>query len=160
MKKKIITTLLLFAIIMLISTTGAYANFQIRPDRSQCKYSLASFIYSVRGMEADGQVMGLNETYDSSTLKATSDSNNIDVHLTKNTEFGATLLLSASPKYGKQGEGTNSYIDQKTTTGIATTTGNQYGVYQMGSSGGDWEWVAGGSATTNYLDKYYNKYTY
>ena len=160
MKKKLITTLLLIAIIMLASTTGVYANYQIKSTSSKASEYMTTYADGVRNMEASGQVMGLNETHDSSTLKATSDSNNIDVHLTKNTEFGAALLLSASPKYGKQGEGTNSYIDKQTSTGLATTTGNQYGVYEIGNS--NWEWVAGGgtkaSGTTNYLDKYYNRY--
>lgn len=116
-------------------------------------------------MEADGQVMGLSETHDSTTLKPTTTENGIDVHMQKNTEYGACILLSASPKYGKQGTGANSYIQSSTSTGIATTTGNQYGVYNIGNS---WEWTAGGGATSYhpsnqylaipYNARYYNIY--
>ncbi len=159
MKKKIITTLLLFAIIMLISTTGAYANYQITPNGSRVSARLNDLAADVRFMEAKGQVMGLNETRNYSTLASESDSNNIDVHLLKNTEYGAIVILSASQQYGKQGTGVDSYIHRQTSTGLATTTGNQYGIYDIGQSS---EWVAGGgisvSGTTSYLNKYYDRY--
>lgn len=118
-------------------------------------------ISNVRNMETSGQVMGLKETKDGTTLLATSDSNNIDVHLQKNTEYGAMILLAASPEYGKQGTGTARYV------GSGTTTGNVYGVY-MNDQSIYYEWVAAGVGTgnsgsynfnTGINSKYVNRYS-
>lgn len=152
MKKQFILTILgVFAIILLFANTNVQANYQMKPNSTSVLVSLNDFMNNVRNMEADGQVMGLSETHDSTTLKPTTTENGIDVHMQKNTEYGACILLSASPKYGKQGTGSDSYIQSSTSTGIATTTGNQYGVYNIGNS---WEWTAGGGATSYYNNGY------
>ena len=159
MKKKIILTTLLGGLIILLFTTEAHANYQITPNVSRVTQQLTSLARGVRQMESEGQVMGLSETINTSTLEANTPSNNIDVHLLKNTEYGAIVILSASQQYGKQGTGVDSYIHRQTSTGLATTTGNQYGIYDIGQSS---EWVAGGgisvSGTTSYLNKYYDRY--
>ena len=119
--------------------------------------------------------MGLKETIDtssSSTLVA-SDSNGIDVHLQKNTEYGAAILLGASD-YGKQGSDiTARRMDKGSTTfGTdvqASSTGNVYGIYELGyynmdTSQSSYEWVAGTSNVsrvfeTSSIDKrYYDLY--
>lgn len=161
--KKTLTILLAISLLILLSPI-AKANYQMTPKGSKAKARLYDIIPLVRIMEADGQVMGLSEELDSTTLKPTTPENGIDVHLQKNTEYGACLLLSASPKYGKQGAGKDSYIHTSTSTGIATTTGNQYGVYEMGA---DYEWTAGGGDNWSaygvdpkkVYGNYYNIYT-
>lgn len=86
--------------------------------------------------------MGLKETLSSKSTLQSSRSNNIDVHLQKNTEYGAMLILAVSD-YGKQGNGTtgSDYIS-KSTYGLATTTGNVSGIYNLGER---YEWVAAGA---------------
>ena len=94
---------------------------------------------NVRQMEQLGGAMGLTETLNDN-LTSSSDSNNIDVHMQKNTEYGALAILSAS-SYGNP----NKVEDGETTTGNAT------GVV-MNLNG---EWVAGG-ATLSSAKNYYN----
>lgn len=74
--------------------------------------------------------MGLNETI-GDDLVATSESNNIDVHMMKATEYGAMAILSAS------GFG---YSGKLQDAPVKSTTGNATGVYIAVDR---WEWVAG-----------------
>lgn len=124
-----IMVIISLAIIFLLSSKSQ-ANYQSIYQSRPSNYKLVSqskWINSIRNMENDGQVMGLKETIDDESLLSTSGSNNIDVHMTKNTEYGAMVLLSASAEYGKQGEGTARYVIHG--EGLTTTTGNVYGVY-------------------------------
>ena len=94
--------------------------------------------------------MGLSETLDTTSLIATSESNGIDVHMMKSTEYGAIAILSASG-YG------NSQTLQNSS--VKTTTGNKTGVYFNGT---DWEYVAGGYQDNMFKGvntKYYDGYT-
>ena len=163
--KVIITAIIVLATILIVSTK-TQANYQsVFPTRENGVKYLGSvrgkeWINNIRNMEADGQVMGLTETHDESTLLSTSGSNNIDAHLMKNTEYGAIAILSASKEYGKQGEGTNRYV--MSGTGLKTTTGNVYGMYPTGYN----EWTASdltGSGSngfdTNINEKYRDMYT-
>ncbi len=162
MKKKI--TLTALTILMLIlPTTLVQANYQSIPTGSAKTASADTWIIGIRQMESAGQVMGLKETIDtnissgSSGGKSTSSSNKIDVHMLKNTEYGAIVLLGAS-NYGKQGSGSARYMNtgETTTTGTgikASTTGNVSGVYEFGKNN---EWVAGG--TSDFLPNVYSRY--
>ena len=69
---------------------------------------------NVRKMEELGGTMGLSETLNDN-LTSSSTSNNIDVHMEKNTEYGALAILSAS-SYGNP----NKVEDGNTTTGNVT----------------------------------------
>ena len=154
-KKLKLTTLLLIAIIC-IATTNVQATYQSTNTGTVVKNNLVNgttgFMTTVRQMEASGQVMGLSETVNTTTGVATSTSNNIDVHMQKNTEYGAMVILAVSD-YGKQ----TGYI-HNTTGGLATTTGNKSGVYELGTN---IEFVAGGQSTafSGYNARYYNHYT-
>lgn len=124
-----------FSIIILFSIiTPSFGYYQAVSSTSYSDIAPYNAILYVRRMEMSGQVMGLNENADASTLKSTSESNNIDVHMMKNTEYGAILLLSASQDYGKKGTGTARYIlnDGLARTAVNankhTTTGNVYGI--------------------------------
>ncbi len=67
-------------------------------------------------MESVGGGFGLSETINRN-LTSSSGSNNIDVHMQKNTEYGAMAILSAS-SYGNPNKITNG----------KTTTGNETGI--------------------------------
>lgn len=71
-------------------------------------------------MEMPGGTLGLNGTVDSKTL-LDSTSNGIDVHMSKSTEWGTAMILSASA-YGQPSQ----VVDQTT-----STTGNASGVINM-----------------------------
>ena len=125
-------------------------------------------------MEQENAGLGLNDNINETTLLS-EEINNIDVHMLKNTEYGAIVLFGASD-YGKQGNGANRYMHTGATSGTevqASSTGNRYGVYELGyyiyTSGGSInnstpEWVAGGTDKTlssnlpnidnRYIDRY------
>ena len=102
-----------------------------------------------RKMEETGGAMGLSETLNAD-LTSSSGSNNIDVRMTRTTEYGAIAILSAS------GYGNSQTLKNST---IKTTTGNKTGVYL---SGENWEYNAGGlenSIFSGVNKKYYDTYT-
>lgn len=176
MKRKLILTIAFMLILVATIASTAFANFQSIPTGHanisiNSNFKLKQLMVKIREMEASGQGMGLNETINQNTLLSTSGSNNIDVHMTKNTEYGAILLLGAS-EYGKQGSTiTDRRMDKgnTTTSGTdvkATTTGNVYGIYELGyydmsiTKRGD-EFVAATSGDTlsGVNSRYFNKYT-
>jgi len=112
--------------------------------------TIANWLLNIRKMEATGGTLGLTDTINTTSLVSSAEkSNNLDIHMEKNTEYGAMAILSASA-YGNQ---------NKITSG-GTTTGNKTGVYINLNK----EWVAAGSllevkAFTNANEKYKNVYT-
>lgn len=119
------------------------------------KMTLANMFYAIRKMELKGNIYGFNGTGNVLNLDGTikSDLNNIDTHLTRNSEWQAVLLLSNSI-YGNKEQVMNNnsnitgkvYFDgeefdynvfNKGTK--ASTNGNITGVYDM--SGGKKEYV-------------------
>ena len=83
-------------------------------------------------MQATGQALGLTDEIDATKL--TSTNTNLDIHMQKNTEYGAMVLLSASA-YGKP---------DKVNSG-ETTTGNKTGVVMNINK----EWVAAAPNNTS-----------
>lgn len=157
MNKKITITALIMLVLIILLSGGVQAYQSIPTGDIATHYGEYWFAY-IRKIEASTGGMGLNETINASTLLATTESNNIDVHMQKNTEYGAAVLLSASA-YGKQGNGTegSNYV-HTSDYGLATSTGNVYGIYELGR--GVNEWVASGnsnvsqSINTRYIDRY------
>ena len=149
--KKLTITVIIMLILICITTGGVQAVFQSIPNSTALSYTTDNWLVKVRQMEATGQVMGLRESLQSTTvgtsnLLPSSSSNGIDVHLQKNTEYGAMLILAVSD-YGKQGNGTDGsdHINDST-YGLATTTGNKTGVYEVGAV---YEAVAAGNPYDN-----------
>lgn len=110
------------------------------------QYKLVSqspnWMVNFRNMEKDGEAMGLSEVLNDDLTA--NESNSIDVHMMRTTEFGAIAILSASG-YGNQ---SNDKI-------IKSTTGNNTGVILGEGS----EWTAGSlgqrfSANVKYYDSY------
>ena len=137
-----------FAILMPFSNVKA--SLQANPNTHNKKADgPTNWMSNIRSMEKSGEAMGLSETLNSD-LTASSDSNGIDVHMMKSTEYGAIAILSAS------GYGNPQKLQNSTEK---TTTGNKTGVY---FSGANWEWVAGGlqgSIFGGVNSKYYDSYT-
>ena len=151
------TKLLIVLLVTLFIISAAIpiqANYQSN-DGSKAVNSPAGWLENIRKMEQEGNVMGLEEQYDSTTLKPMSASNKLDVHMIKNTEWGAIALLSASQDYGKKGEGTSRYVIGG--TGLKTTTGNVSGLYITQYT--SWHRVAGGGSNfaKNYDDRYVDR---
>ena len=113
-------------------------------------YPFLNWLVYIRQMQQTGGALGLTDTINANL---TSENTNLDIHMQKNTEYGAMAILSAS-SYGmgstpiKSGE---------------TTTGNETGIRIMINS----EWVSAAlseveSPSSNYgkaLGRYKNIYT-
>lgn len=125
-KNKIMILIGITTAILTYNTT-CHAALQANGS-SVAQYNLATWLSSIRGMEATGGTLGLSDTFNSDYTSA-GDSNNLDIHMELNTEYGAMAILSAS-SYGNP----NKIEDGE------TTTGNKSGVY-ISFNG---EWVSAG----------------
>ena len=170
MKKKIMISFLI--IVMLFSTLLLSAvdasSYQSRPNTTYVNTTANNFAVNIRKMEADGGTLGMEATIDETTLLQTNETNGVDVHMIKNTEWGTVEMLTCSV-YGSS-----------TSTTTESSTGNASGVYQLsgyrnvtGSASStkcyyyDYEYTAGvfNGATNNYMSilatadsRYVNKY--
>ncbi len=149
--KKVLIIVIMILLTMIILIGESNASLQANPNTHYQKRDyVASWVKGIRYMEKSGEAMGLNETFNED-LTSESESNNIDVHLMRSTEYGAIAILSAS------GYGNPQTLQQ---SAIKTTTGNNTGIY---FSGTNWEWVAGVTEGSNWpgiiADKrYYDSY--
>lgn len=152
MKKILKTTMLtlVFATtLVLTNTVTSKAALQANGNTSKPD-TIENWLLNIRKMEETGGTLGLTDTINTTDLTSSaSTSNNLDIHMEKNTEYGAMAILSASA-YGNQ---------NKINSG-ETTTGNKSGVYINLNK----EWVSAGSLTgyaqfENANVKYKNAYT-
>lgn len=127
-KNKIITLLALIAAVLMYSSTS---NAALQANGKSTKTdTIGNWLLNVRRMEATGGTLGLTDTINTTDLTSSaSTSNNLDIHMELNTEYGAMAILSAS-----------SYGNQNKINSGETTTGNKSGVYINLNN----EWVAAG----------------
>ena len=162
MKKKLLKFFIIIGVLALlltlISTTRVQAVLQSNPNtHGGKKVNPTNWITYFRNMEVNGGALGLKEIINGTTKLATTESNNLDSHMMKSTEYGAIAILSASG-YG------NPKILQHST--IKTTTGNETGIYYVYNDGGSkasyMEYVAGGLSGYVFSGvnaRYYDAYT-
>lgn len=147
--KAILITILIMSAVILFNTKEVNAGLQSNPNTNNAQKTdePTNWIKSIREIETTGGAMGFNETIDSTTLKPTSNSNGIDIHMMKTTEYGAIAILSAS-----------GYGNPSNDNALTTTTGNKTGVIINQST---WEWNTGGleGIFPGVSSKYYNTYT-
>ncbi len=150
-QKLLISILLLNIIFFIITPIKANAALQANGNGSKTD-TIGNWLLNIRKMEETGGTLGLTDTINTTDLTSSaSQSNNLDVHMQKNTEYGAMAILSASA-YGNP----NKINDGE------TTTGNKSGVY-MKMNG---EWVSAAEKdmdlcppVINSNNKYKNLYT-
>ena len=130
-KKTAIVIISIFVFTLIYGTTLSKAALQANGNTATSK-DLGTWITTIRDMEATGGTLGLSETKNGTSLISTSGSNNLDIHMEKNSEYGAMAILSAS-SYGKQTPVANG----------ETTTGNKSGVVINLNK----EWVSAGTAS-------------
>lgn len=152
LERILLTTALVTVGMLTIGGTNSQAALQANSTTHSAgkKYTGATLIQSIREMEASGQTMGLNEKL-KADLTTDGESNNIDVHMMKTTEYGAVAILSASG-FGWSGKLADAPVK--------SSTGNVTGVYM----GDRREWTAGicdinGTVGTGINGRYYDKYT-
>ena len=148
-KLKLISLVVILVVMTLLPVGNVKAALQANSNTHyKTTNTPDTWMAQIRNMEKSGEAMGLSETLNSD-LTASSDSNGIDVHMMKSTEYGAIAILSAS------GYGNPQTLQNSSTK---TTTGNKTGVY---FSGYDWEYVAGGYSGNIFKGvnaKYYDEY--
>ena len=157
MKKKLLKFFIIIGalavLLIIISTTQVQAVLQSNPNTHYKKTAKPSvWMTYFRNMEANGAALGLKETKNSTSMLATSESNNMDSHMMKSTEYGAIAILSAS------GYGNPKKLQQSI---IKSTTGNETGIY-FGESDCNGEVVAGGYDVKIFSGvhaRYYDAYT-
>lgn len=150
--KEILVSMLVVGGILLSIPTISHGALQSNGD-SPMTYLINRWIWEVRCMQEAGGTLGLTNTIDwnqEGGKYLTSDNPNLDIHMQKNTEYGAMAILSAS-----------SYGNPNVIQDGETTTGNETGI-KMNYIG---ELVAAGqvlSATPHYVtaaSRYKDAYT-
>lgn len=147
---KQILTILMIGIILVFTNVG-YANAVLQSNKNTHyvkKDSTINWMTNFRNMEKSGHAMGLNETL-RANLTAASESNNLDVHMMRATEYGAVAILSAS-----------GYGNPSNENAITTTTGNNTGV-MINTDASNSEFVAGGAKGQIFTGvdvRYYDEY--
>ncbi len=144
--KKIMIIMAVIFMLLIICPNKSNAALQSNGGTPATK-DVNGWITQIRQMQASGGTLGLTDTI---AGNLTSTNTNLDIHMEKNTEYGAMVLLSAS-SYGNPDKIVNG----------ETTTGNATGVYMNINK----EWVAAGMANTaaasmkNAAGRYKNQYT-
>lgn len=124
-----------YLIIMPNKTQGA---LQANGDTAK-KDSINNWMINIRKMQSSGGALGLTDTINSNL---TSENKNLDIHMEKNTEYGAMVILSAS-----------SYGNPNKVNDGETTTGNETGVAMNINK----EWTAMGCVElSNYVANFKN----
>lgn len=148
-KAKLIGCIIVLSVIMMYIPTRSKAGLQANGE-SVKQDSINNWLLNVRQMESSGGTLGLTDSINQTNLTSSAEtSNNLDIHMEKNTEYGAMAILSAS-SYGKP---------DKINDG-ETTTGNKSGIYININK----EWVAAGTIPNkaetfkNANDRYKNTY--
>ena len=132
-----------FGAMVLLGTNSSKAVLQSNGNDG-ATYNLNDWMMNVRKMEELGGAMGLSETV-GSNLTSSNGSNNIDVHMQKNTEYGALAILSAS-----------SYGNPNKINSGETTTGNATGVVMKFNN--EWTAASNGNIFSGYVNRYKNIY--
>lgn len=144
--KNFLIILLVTLLLVIFINNKSYAVLKSNGGAVTTK-DVGTWMSSIRNMEAIGGSLGLKETI-KGNLIATTETNNLDCHMEKNTEFGAMAILSAS-----------SYGNPEKIVSGGTTTGNESGVKININK----EWVAAGvlgdcSTYANASNRYKNLY--
>ncbi|MCI8616789.1 MAG: hypothetical protein HFJ60_00755 [Clostridia bacterium] len=148
-KKKILLSIIgISTICLILNPIKSKAALQANGNGNSTA-TVNDWLINIRKIEAIGGTLGLAAGINGN-LTDSGETNNIDVHMQKNTEYGAMAILSAS-----------AYGNQKKIADGETTTGNKSGIYIALNK----EWVSAGLndlSSTNFknaLGKYKNIYT-
>jgi hypothetical protein len=129
---KIIFCLIVLSLIIPITKTQAV--YQSRPEFQALTNNGSTWFKTIREMEKSGGVLGLSATLNTSTYEENSTSGNgIDVHMIKNSEWGAIVMLSLSAYGGYDG------VNVSSISNYSTGANNYTGVYGLGNN---WEYTA------------------
>lgn len=126
-RKTFIALIIMIIAVSLIFCNKSYAAYQIRPNYAALRNTpVTTFWPEIRKMETSGGPLGLN--MDEKYIYSGGDNNGLDIHMIKNSEWGAVAMLSMSG-YGSA-NGTSQY-----------STGNYTGVHNLGYDT-NWEFTS------------------
>ena len=147
-RRKMLLAILIISIVSIMLKVN-YSKAALQSNGgSPATKDIHGWITQVRQMQATGGTLGLTDSINGTNL--TSGNKNLDIHMQKNTEYGAMAILSAS-----------SYGNPEIIQNGGTTTGNETGIKINFNS----EWVAAGQITNanNYasaVSRYKDNYNY
>ena len=148
-KKKILLSIIgISTICLILNPIKSKAALQANGNGNSTA-TVNDWLINIRKIEAIGGTLGLAAGINGNLTDA-GETNNIEVHMQKNTEYGAMAILSAS-----------AYGNQKKIADGETTTGNKSGIYIFLNI----EWVVAGINNFNVVNfknaegKYKNIYT-
>ena len=127
-KRKILLAVMVGVMCVVAKPTVTKAALQANGD-TPATYTVDHWILNIRKMQEAGGTLGLTDTISETDL--TSGNKNLDIHMEKNTEYGAMAILSAS-----------SYGNPEKIPDGGTTTGNASGIKINFNK----EWVAAATA--------------
>lgn len=116
--KNIITMLIISSILIIFSSIQSQAVLQANPN-TDLRTNVETFINGAREMECENGALGFNEELNED-LTYKGQSNGIDMHMMRNTEYGAILILSASG-YGNPNNDMSCWISSGNDTGVVYT---------------------------------------
>lgn len=146
-KKIFLISIIIAVLVLIVMPFKTNAALQSNGD-SPAKSTIPSWMWQIRNMQAAGGTLGKRDVINSNLT--TTESTDLDIHMEKNTEYGAMILLSAS-QYGKP----NKVNDGETTTGNATGIVMKINKEWVAASAAAFE---GGSYWASAVAKYKNVY--
>lgn len=155
-RKYIIITIVIAVLVLLITVPNSNAALQSNGNAGTTK-KLNDWIINIRQMEALGGGMGLTESIQAN-LTPTTPSNNLDVHMEKNSEYGAMAILSAS-SYGNPNKIASGGTTTGNKTGIVINLNRELVAAGNNSTGGD-NFLVSVPNIQNAANKYKQIYTY
>lgn len=145
-RKYIIITILIITLVLLITVPKSNAALQSNGNTGTTMTN-DNWLPNIRRMETLGGGMGLTESIQAN-LTPTTPSNNLDVHMEKNSEYGAMAILSAS-----------SYGNPNKIASGGTTTGNKTGIYIANTGVGEYVAATNSKFSSYYRPNYFNAAT-
>lgn len=112
MAKIVLVAFIIVATSIILLPTKVNAALQANGG-TPASYIINSWLLAIRQMQTTGGALGLTDTINGNL---TSGNTNLDIHMEKNTEYGAMAILSAS----SYGMGSTPIKSGETTTGNAT----------------------------------------
>lgn len=128
--KRMIITGMLAAIYLLLHSYNVNAVALQSNGNEAAKYNLSEWMLKIREMQSAGGALGLTDSIKEEDLSSLNE--NLDIHMEKNTEYGAMMLLS-----------TSAYGNPNTIENGGTTTGNATGIV-TNFNNTNLEWVSAG----------------
>ena len=146
-RRKMLLAILIISIVSIMLKVN-YSKAALQSNGgSPATKSINDWLWQIRTMQSTGGTLGLSDTI---AGNLTSGNKNLDIHMQKNTEYGALVIL-----------GTSAYGNLNKIGNGETTTGNQTGVVMRINK----EWVVGAVSNVNVTNfknavgRYKNIYT-